>query len=149
MKGNRKSDVVWSWILIICPSICLLASVIPGMIWAYDPVVAAYRACGLLNVPDNTVLSNLAPLLLLSYAYTVLLGVIYSRNQGLGTLKAVFVFHITNTVLTLFGLIPRNVATGETMIKPMPYILLCAVFALGAILAFIRLKKEEDRYEFD
>ena len=138
-----KKDVIWSSILIAVPALALVLCVMPFMMYVYDYELREYVLCGMLNLPEDTIMSNLAPVALLATAYNVILGICYYRSQGLGTLKAIFVFSIACMLVTLLALLPRN------LLLAVPYIIIPCIFLVQAVLSFIHMKEEEKRYDFD
>jgi len=143
-------DRVWSWLLIVLPALILIASLIPGIMQMYDNVQKQYVACGLLNMPgEETAMHNIRLPLLAALAYWVILGVMYYRSQGLGTLKAIMIFGFLCAFLFAIALIVKANSVNITLVKGMPYGLLPIACLAVSVLSIVRLKMEEKNYEFD
>lgn len=149
MRLLSVKDRVWSWILILLPAGILAASLIPGIMQMYDYELGRYVSCGLLNMPEGTVMDSLRLPLLAALAYWVVLGIMYYRNQGLGTLKAIMIFGFLSAFLASMGLILKAESANVALVKGMPFGLLPIVSLVVAVLAIVRLKQEEKNYEFD
>ena len=115
----------------------------------YDFELRQYVSCGLLNMPEGTVMDSLRLPLLAALAYWVVLGIMYYRNQGLGTLKAIMIFGFLSAFLAALGLILKGESANVALVKGMPFGLLPIVSLVVAVLAIVRLKQEEKNYEFD
>ena len=90
-----------------------------------------------------SILAAFIILLLVLFAYTLVLTICYIRSQALGTIKAIFVFSVVDLVFGLLALLP------ERTLKPMPFAIIVVVSAVLCVVAFIRMQMEIKRYDFD
>ena len=143
MREETRTDIIVSSILIALPALTLILGVIPGFIPMYDGELAAYAPCSLLSPPDSNVMVNLSPLLLILYAYTLILGICYFRSQALGTIKALFVFSVTCLGVSMLAYLPPKTVTV------FPFVLIPITWGIMSIVTFIRMQLEIKRYDFD
>ena len=143
MKEETLADKLFSGVLIALPALVVLLGLIPGFLPMYDGEQATYVGCSLLDPPADNVMSNLCPVILITCIYTLILTICYFRSQALGTIKAIFVFSVTCLVVSLLAFLP------DRTVKPMPYGLLPIIWAVMCVVAFVRMRLEIKRYDFD
>lgn len=141
MKNTRVSDLVWSWLLVGLNILSILLSIIPGFIKMYDKQTDSYIGGSLLDVPDSNIMSNMAPLLLIVFAYCLIVSVMYLRGQSLGAIRGYFVGAVATCVLALMALLPSNT------VATVPYAVIPAIWGLVSVLSFIRMKMEKHRLD--
>ena len=142
MREESVADKIWSSVLIALPVIACILGLLPIMPM-YSKEAAGFVACNLLSPPEGNIMTNLCPLLVILFAYTVILTVCYFRSQALGTIKAIFIFSIVCLVISALALLPHNT------VQPMPYSLIILVWAVMGVVSFIRMQLEIKRYDFD
>ena len=143
MREEKLGDKIFSTVLIVLPALVLLLSLIPGFLPMYDKELGTYVGCNLLNPPESNVMTNLCPVILITCIYTLILTICYFRSQALGTIKAIFVFSVTCLCASLLAFLPDQTVTL------MPFVLIPGTWAVMCIVAFIRMKLEIKRYDFD
>lgn len=143
MRQDTLADKLWSIALIALPALALIFGSIPGFLQMYDGELKHIVTCTLWNPPARNTMSNLCPLLLLIFAYTLVLALCYYRSQALGTIRAIFVFSIGCLAVSALALLPDNT------VQTMPYILIPGTWAVTAVVSFIRMTLEAKRFDFD
>lgn len=144
MFQTKKSDLVWSWIIISLTMLALVWGLIPGLMTVYDKKTASYIPGCLWNVPASNIMSNVAPLLLIAFGYCLLVGFIYLRNQSIGTIRGLFIMSIVCCLLSLMALLPHYT------VEKWPYSVIPCIFGVQIVVSFIRMKlqqREIDKYE--
>lgn len=140
MRDETLSDKLWSGIMIAFAALALILGVIP-MYPMYQE--EGYVLRSLLNPPQESIMSNICPMVMIVFVYTLVLTVCYYRSQALGTMKAIFVFSVVSLCVSALALLPENV------MKPKPFILYIPFWTVMCVISFIRMKKEIKRYDFD
>lgn len=141
MLEVRKRDLIWSWILIGLNGLSLLLGMIPGMIKIYDKEVQDFVNGCLWKVPSGNIMSNIAPLLIVAFAYSLLTCFIYLKGQSVGKIRGILVLSIACGVLSLLPMLPPGI------ILKMPYGIISCIWGVQSIAAFIRMKMEEKRFD--
>ena len=144
MFQTKKSDLVWSWIIIGLTALALLWGLIPGLMTIYDKQTDSYIPGCLLKVPASNIMSNVAPLLIIFFAYTLLVGFIYLRNQSIGTIRGLFIMSIVCCALSLMALLPHYT------VEKWPYSVIPCIFGVQIVVSFIRMKLQQhelDKFE--
>ena len=144
MFQTKKSDLVWSWIIIGLTALALLWGLIPGSMTMYDKQTDSYVPGCLLKVPASNIMSNVAPLLIIFFAYTLLVGFIYLRNQSIGTIRGLFIMSIVCCALSLMALLPHYT------VEKWPYSVIPCIFGVQIVVSFIRMKLQQhelDKFE--
>ena len=141
MFQTKKSDLVWSWIIISLTLAGLIWGLIPGLMTVYDKQTASYIPGCLWKVPASNIMSNVAPLLIAAFAYCLLTGFIYLRNQSIGTIKGLFIMSIVCVLLSLMALLPHYT------VEKWPYSVIPCIFGVQTVVSFIRMKLQQ--YELD
>lgn len=144
MFQTKKSDLVWSWIIIGLTALALLWGLIPGLMTMYDKQTDSYVPGCLLKVPASNIMSNVAPLLIIFFAYTLLVGFIYLRNQSIGTIRGLFIMSIVCCALSLMALLPHYT------VEKWPYSVIPCIFGVQIVVSFIRMKLQQhelDKFE--
>lgn len=141
MLETRKVDLIWSWTMIGLNVLAMLLGLIPGFIKMYDEETASYVGACLLNAPSGNIMSSMSALLLLIFAYCLILCICYLRSQSVGTVKAIMVFAIGCCVVSALALLPRDT------IKAMPYAIIPGLFAVLAVAAGVRGALEQKRLD--
>ena len=143
MRDEKRSDQIVSGILIAFPVLALILGLIPGFLPMYSQETASYVGCCLLNPPAGNVMTNLCPLLLIVFVYSLILTICYYRSQALGTIKAIFIFSVVCLAVSLLAFLPRQT------VQVMPYALIPGLWGIMCIVSFIRMQLEIKRYDFD
>jgi bacteriorhodopsin len=89
-------------------------------------------------------MSNVAPLLIIFFAYTLLVGFIYLRNQSIGTIRGLFIMSIVCCALSLMALLPHYT------VEKWPYSVIPCIFGVQIVVSFIRMKLQQhelDKFE--
>ena len=144
MFQTKKSDLVWSWIIISLTAFALLWGLIPGLMTVYDKQTASYIPGCLWKVPASNIMSNVAPLLIMAFGYCLLVGFIYLRNQSIGTIRGLFIMSIVCLLLSLMSLLPHYT------VEKWPYSVIPCIFGVQTVVTFIRMKlqqRELDKFE--
>lgn len=141
MRDARKSDAIWSWLLVGLNVLSIVLSIIPGFIKMYDKQTKTYIPGSLLDVPASNIMSNVAPLLLIVFAYCLIVGIMYMKGQTLASIRGYFVGAVATCVLTLMAMLPH-----ET-VADMPYAVIPAIWGVLAVLSGIRMTMEKRRLE--
>ena len=144
MFQTKKSDLVWSWIIIGLTALALVWGLIPGLMTMYDKQTDSYIPGCLLKVPAANIMSNVAPLLIIFFAYTLLVGFIYLRNQSIGTIRGLFIMSIVCCALSLMALLPHYT------VEKWPYSVIPCIFGVQIVVSFIRMKLQQhelDKFE--
>ena len=146
MLEFRKSDAIWSWALVGLNILSLLLGLIPGMIKMYDKEVHDFVNGCLLKVPSGNIMKNVAPLLIVAFAYSLLTCFIYLKGQSIGQIRGILVLSVACGVLSLLPLLPPGI------ILKMPYSVIPCIWGVQSVAAFIRMKgvqKRLDEFEED
>lgn len=144
MFQTRKSDLIWSWIIIGLTMLALIWGMIPGLMTVYDKQSDSYIPGCLWKVPASNIMSNVAPLLIVAFGYCLLVGFIYLRNQSIGTIRGLFIMSIVCCLLSLMSLLPHYT------VEKWPYSVIPCIFGVQIVVSFIRMKlqqREIDKYE--
>ena len=147
MFMTKKSDLVWSWIIIGLTALALVWGLIPGLMTMYSKDAGEFGgyvpAC-LWKVPEGNIMGNVAPLLIVAFGYCLLVGFIYLRNQSIGTIRGLFIMSIVCMLLSLMALLPHNT------VEKWPYSVIPCIFAVQTVVSFIRMKLQQralDKFE--
>ena len=140
MRDETLSDKIWSGIMIGLAALALVLGLIPMYPMLHD---MQYVLCCLLTPPDDSIMSNVCPMLMIVYLYTLIVTVCYYRSQALGTMKAIFVFSVVSLCVSALALLP------ERVMKPSPFWLFLVLWGVMCVVSFIRMKMEIKRYDFD
>ena len=143
MREEKMSDRIWSIALIVLPVLVMIFCSVPGFLQMYDGELKRIVGCTMWNPPGRNIMSNLCPMLLLLFGYTLILTVCYYRSQALGTIRAIFVFSTACLVMSALALLPNNT------VQVMPYVLIPVVWAVLAVASFVRMTLEAKRFDFD
>lgn len=143
MKQDTVADRVWCVALIALPALAVLLGSIPGFLLMYDGQTKGVVGCTLWNPPVRNIMSNLCPLLLVLFGYTLVLAVCYYRSQALGTVRALFVFSVVCLVVSTLALLLDHT------VMLMPYVLIPGTWVVMSVVCFIRMTLEAKRFEFD
>ena len=140
MRDDTLADKIWSGIMIALPALALVLSVIPMY-----PMVGeeGYEICSLLNPPAKNIMTNIAPMVLIVFFYTLILAIFYYRSQALGTMKAIFIFSVVSLCVTGLALLPDNI------MKPWPFMWQVLIWGIMCVISFVRMLLEIKRYDFD
>ena len=140
MFQRKKSDLVWSWIMVGLNIFGILWGLIPGLMTMYSKDAGGIyvNAC-LLMVPAGNIMANVAPLLLVAFGYCLLVGFIYMRNQTIGSIRGLFIMSIVCVALSMLSLLPHN--TVETW----PYSVIPITFGVQTVVSFIRMQIDQRR----
>ena len=138
MREDTLWDKICSALLIAIPAVALILCMIP-MYPMMD--LEQYVMRNFLNPPNTNILTNICPMVLIVFVYTLILTICYYRSQALGTIKAIFVFSIVSLCVTGIALLP------EGIMKPWPFSIQVYIWLVMAVLAFVRMKMEIKRYE--
>ena len=138
MREDTLWDKICSALLIAIPAVALILCMIP-MYPMMD--LEQYVMRNFLNPPNTNILTNICPMVLIVFVYTLILTMCYYRSQALGTIKAIFVFSIVSLCVTGIALLP------EGIMKPWPFNIQVYIWLVMAVLAFVRMKMEIKRYE--
>ena len=144
MFQTKKSDLVWSWIIISLTMLALLWGLIPGLMTVYDKQTASYIPGCLWKVPASNIMSNVAPLLIAAFAYCLLTGFVYLRNQSIGGIRGLFIMSIVCELLSLMALLPHYT------VEKWPYSVIPCIFGAQILVTFIRMKLQQhelDKFE--
>ena len=142
MFQTKKSDLVWSWILIGLNIFGILWGLIPGLMTMYSKDAGGiYVPACLLKVPSGNIMGNVAPLLLVAFGYCLLVGFIYLRNQTIGTIRGHFIMSIVCLALSMMSLLPHNT------VEDWPYSVIPITFAVQTVAAFIRMRLQQHRID--
>ena len=141
MKTIRNRDLVWSWILVGLNILAVVLCIIPGFIKMYDKQSDSYVPGSFLDVPSSNIMSNVAPLLLVVFAYCLIVAFMYLRGQSLGSIRGYFVGCVATLVLTLMAMLPDHT------VADMPYAIIPAIWGVQCVLAFIRMVMEKRRMD--
>ena len=144
MFETKKSDLVWSWIIIGLTIAALVWGLIPGLMTMYDVQTDTYIPACLWKVPSSNIMANVAPLLIVAFAYCLLTGFIYLRNQTIGSIRGLFIMSIVCCLLSLMSLMPRYT------VEKWPYSVIPCIFAVQTVVSFIRMKLQQhelDKFE--
>ena len=90
MRDDTLWDKICSALLIAVPAVALILCLIP-MYPMMD--LDQYVLRNFLNPPNTNILTNICPMVLIVFVYTLILTICYYRSQALGTIKAIFVFN--------------------------------------------------------
>ena len=142
MREETIADKIWSIALIAFPALALILGSIPNFLPMYEGDMGAMVKCSLWNPPASNIMSNICPLLLIVFAYTLILTLCYYRSQALGTIKAIFIFSILCLVLSAMALLPHHT------VQTMPYALIPILFVIMGIASFIKMQIEIKRFDF-
>ena len=140
MRNETLSDKIWSGIMIGLAALALVLGLIPMYPMLHDK---QYVLCSLLTPPDDSIMSNVCPMVMIVYLYTLIVTVCYYRSQALGTMKAIFVFSVVSLCVSALALLP------ERVMKPSPFWLFLVLWGVMCVVSFIRMKMEIKRYDFD
>lgn len=141
MYETKKSDLIWSWSLVGLNMLAIILGIFPGFIKMYDKQSDSYIGGSLLSVPSSNIMSNLAPLLLLVFAYCLIVSVMYLRGQSLGAIRGYFVGCVATLVLTLMAMLPDHT------VEDMPYAIIPGIWGIQCVLACVRMVMEKRRLE--
>ena len=140
MREDTIWDKIWSGIMIALPALALILGLIPMYSMTGDK---GYELCSLLNPPSKNILTNICPMVLIVFVYTLILTVCYYRSQALGTMKAIFIFSVVSLCVTGLALLPDGI------MKPWPFLLYVPLWAIMCVISLIRMLSEIKRYDFD
>ena len=126
--------------MIAFAAVALILGAIPMYPMLHEKV---YVLRSFLNPPSDSVMSNVCPMVMIVFLYTLILTVCYYRSQALGTMKAIFVFSVVCLCVSGLALLP------EDAMKTAPFILYIPLWTVMSVISFIRMKKEIKRYDFD
>ena len=110
----------------------------------YDKQTASYIPGCLWKVPASNIMSNVAPLLIAAFAYCLLTGFVYLRNQSIGGIRGLFIMSIVCELLSLMALLPRYT------VEKWPYSVIPCIFGVQILVTFIRMKLQQhelDKFE--
>lgn len=141
MIETKKSDLIWSWMLVGLNILSIVLGIFPGFIKMYDKQAGGYVGGSLLDVPDANIMSNVAPLLLIVFAYCLIVAIMYLRGQSLGAIRGYFVGTVATLVLTLMAMLPSNT------VADMPYGVIPCIWGVQAVLSCIRMIMEKRRLD--
>ena len=140
MRDETLSDKIWSSVLIFFQVLAVILSLIPMYPMKSD---GEYILCSLLSPPAKNLLTNVCPVVLIVTAYTLILAICYFRSQALGTIRAIFIFSIVALFAAGLMLLPKDV------MKPWPFVWHAILWAVMAVISFIRMTLEAKRFDFD
>ena len=140
MRDETLSDKIYSGIMIAFAAVALILGVIPMYPMLHEET---YVLRSLLKAPAASIMSNVCPMVMMVFLYTLILTICYYRSQALGTMKAIFVFSVLSLCVSGLALLP------ERVMKPKPFVLYIPLWLVMCVISFIRMKKEIKRYDFD
>ena len=138
MREDTLWDKICSALLIAIPAVALILCMIP-MYPMMD--LEQYVMRNFLNPPNTNILTNICPMVLIVFVYTLILTICYYRSQALGTIKAIFVFSIVSLCVTGIALLPDGV------MKAWPFQIQVYIWLVMCVFSFVRMKMEIKRYE--
>ena len=141
MKNTKTSDLIWSWTLVVLNILSIVLGIFPGFLKLYDKQTDSFVPGSLLKVPASNIMSNMAPLLLVVFAYCLIVSFMYLRSQSLGSIRGYFVGAVATCVLTLMAMLPSNT------VADMPYAIIPAIWGVVSVMSFIRMKVEKYRLD--
>ena len=138
MREETLWDKIWSIVMIVLPAVSLILCLIPMY-----PMMAdnQYVLRNFLNPPNTNILTNVCPMVLIVFAYTLILSICYYRSQALGTMKAIFIFSVVALCVTGLTLLPDGI------MKSWPFVIHVYLWAVMCVISFIRMKLEIKRYD--
>ena len=141
MKNKNIGSITVAWIMFGLNVLSIVLGIIPGFLKMYDKQTNAYIPGSLLSIPSSNIMKNVAPLLLIVFAYCLIVSVIYLRGQSLAAIRGYFVGTIATCVLTLMAILP------DKTVADWPYVIIPAIWGIQIVVSGVMMITEKRRLD--
>lgn len=139
--NDYKKDTAWGITLFVMALLPLLLGLIPGITMMVDEDTGAVYAKNLLMLGDWNNGGVTGALITVVNVYLAIMTGYYIRNQSEGLMKAVLIGTVIEVVVGVAAMLT------EPLLRPVPFFVIPVLAAVEFVLAFIRMKQEQRRYD--
>ena len=139
--NDYKKDTAWGVTLFVMALLPLLLGLIPGITMMVDEDTGVVYAKNLLMLGDWNNGGVTGALITVVNVYLAIMTGYYIRNQSEGLMKAVIIGTVIEVVVGVAAILT------EPLLRPVPFFVIPVLAAAEFVLAFIRMKQEQRRYD--
>lgn len=140
--NDYKKDTAWGVTLFVMALLPLLLGLIPGITMMVDEETGAVHAKNLLMLGNWNNGGVTGALITVVNVYLSVMSGYYIRNQSEGLMKGIFLGAIVEVVVGVAAILT------EPLLCPVPFLVIPVLAVVECVLAFIRMKQEQRRFDW-
>ena len=139
--NDYKKDTAWGITLFAMALLPILLGLIPGITMMVEEDTGMVHAKNLLMLGDWNNGGVTGALITVVNVYLAIMSGYYIRNQSEGLIKGILIGTIMEIVVGVAALLT------EPMLRPVPFFVIPVLAVVEFVLAFIRMKQEQHRFD--